>query len=119
MRKNVQERLLKLRDNPEWRLKERERTKEKYHRLGYASRPRPNKEAVLKNLHKKLRIPKGLEGHHWSYEAEYLEDVIIMNPCQHKRLHALMERSGKNFLCKKSKKILTKEDHLKLIENLS
>lgn len=82
----------KLRKNPEWCEKERIRSRERYHRLGYRDRQyaqnkqKKYKNSKYKNLHKKLKLPKDYEVHHWNYS--YIDDYIIL----HKDLHRFIHR---------------------------
>ena len=69
-----------------WVEKEKERCKEKYYRLNYKEKQKIwdenkpwKKEAILKNLNKKLKIEKGFECHHWSYNTEHFEDVFTVS----------------------------------------
>lgn len=86
-----------LSKDPEWVDSERKRHIEKYHRLGYKEaqkewdKKRPwSKSAKYKNLHKKHKIEKGFELHHWSYNEEHLEDVFKMTSKDHKRIHTFI-----------------------------
>ena len=62
-----------LRNDPEYCEKERLRAKEKYHRLNYRERSfelkklRPYINNSYKMLHKKLKLPKDKNIHHWNY----------------------------------------------------
>ena len=101
--------------------KERQRHREKYHRLNYKEmqkvwdKDKPwNKKQVYKNLRRKFNIPRGFELHHWNYNDELLEDVVVMTTSEHKKLHRLMELDidRKIFKTKKDSKYLhSKLDH--------
>lgn len=87
-----------LSKDPSHVQKERERGREKYHRLKYKSKNKESelkypwkKESKYKNLRRKFKIEKGREAHHWSYKTENLEDFFIMDRKDHKRLHALLK----------------------------
>jgi hypothetical protein len=77
--------------------KERERSKEKYHRLGYKEKQkewdekRPwNKNCKKTNLRRKLKLRNKLKTHqlhHWNYNDEYIEDIIIIERFNHRRAH--------------------------------
>ena len=74
--------------------KERIRAKEKYHRLNYKERQntlnknKPWKNlSVCKNLHRKFKVPKGFELHHWNYNNEFLTDVIVLKIKDHRQAH--------------------------------
>jgi hypothetical protein len=83
--------------DPSWVEKERERSREKYHRLGYKSMQKEQeakypwkKEQVYKNLNRFYKTPKGIEAHHWSYANENLKDVFFLTRKEHKRAHTLL-----------------------------
>ena len=76
---------------------ERERAKDKYHRLGYKEKQlewdkdKPwKKTSTYKNLNRDLKIPKGINAHHWNYNDKYLRDVIIIERFEHRRAHELL-----------------------------
>ena len=82
----------------EWIKKERYRHRDKYHRLNYKNKQRVwdnNKpwknNSIYKGLHKKIKPNKGIELHHWNYNDEFLEDVVLMDIKEHRRLHRCME----------------------------
>lgn len=86
-----------LSKNEEWVKTERKRNSDKYHRLGYKEKQmewdknKPWKNtSEYKNLSRDLKVPKGLEAHHWSYNEEDLRSVFIMNPSDHKSFHNLL-----------------------------
>lgn len=96
--------------------KERERHREKYHRLNYKDKQKVwnknkpwTKSSVYKGLRKKYNLPSKYELHHWNYNDDYLEDVIIMTVSEHKKLHQLIELDleKKIFKIKKTGKLLT------------
>ena len=97
-KKRVKLREVRLRKNPEWLEKERARQREKYYRLGYKEnqkvwdKDKPwKKTSIYKNLNRNFKTPKGFELHHWNYNDEYLEDVVIMTISEHRKLHRLLE----------------------------
>lgn len=124
---DVMIRTLMLRDNPEWIKKERERAREKYHRLGYKNR-RIVTEAKypwkalsqFKGLAKKHPLGKGLEHHHWNYSLNYVEDFIVLTTFEHKRLHAQMKIDIKRkiFKTKDGKWLDTKRKHINYIKKV-
>lgn len=108
-------------ENEDWVLKERERGKEKYHRLRYYEKQkvwdekRPwKKEAILKNLNKKLKIEKGFECHHWSYNSEHFEDVFILDIKEHRKAHTFLyfDFDKRKFKTDKGIVLNTKTEHL-------
>jgi hypothetical protein len=124
----------KLSKDVSWALKERERSREKYHRLGYKEKQTlSNTKYPWKNsnVYKGLRkwyeknngfLDKNIELHHWSYEDENLKDVILLTRSLHKKIHAKLkiDIDKKCFVSIESNEILnTKEKHLNFIkENL-
>lgn len=101
--------------------KERERGKEKYHRLNYKEKykniddDKPwKKTAKYKNLSRRFNVPKGFELHHWNYNDEFLEDVFIMKIKQHRQAHQHLTLDIKKRIFKTDtgKYLKTKEEHL-------
>lgn len=87
-----------LSEDPDWMEKEKIRAREKYRRLGYKDKykPRPESKREYMTRYKEKYpekylatnssqglAPKGMEGHHWSYNEEHYKDVIILNPQHH------------------------------------
>jgi|TARA_R110000796_G_scaffold48652_2_gene116609 hypothetical protein len=89
---------------PEGLEKERTRHREKYYRLGYKDKHKPNKEQKKKAMDNyKNKYPekikarsktskmkakvKGNHLHHWSYNDEHLKDVIELNVADHNKVH--------------------------------
>ena len=106
--------------------KERERSREKYHRLNYKEkqvewnkRRTWTKSSKYKNLSRKLNPPKGIELHHWSYNEKHLEDVIYMDKFEHRKLHTYIKLDYETkFFMYKDLLLDTKEKHIEFIENL-
>ena len=97
-KKDSQKRHYKITSTPEGLETERARHREKYHRLNYKEQQKVwdknkpwKKSCVYKNLSRKYKTPKGFELHHWNYNNEYLEDVVVMTISQHRKLHTLIE----------------------------
>ena len=97
-KQDSQKRHYEITSTPEGLKKERARHREKYHRLGYKEKQKVwdenkpwKKSSTYKNLSRKLKTPKGFEYHHWNYNDEFLEDVVLMTTKHHKKLHALIE----------------------------
>ena len=84
-------------ENENWVEKERERGREKYKRLNYKERQKElNKDKFwkhgkYKNLHKKLKAPKGFELHHWNYNLDFIEDVFLLSRKQHGQAHIYLK----------------------------
>lgn len=82
----------KMKQNPEWVESERVRGREKYHRLGYITYCRLNKQlfpekSKAHSMAQHLPQPKGFENHHWSYNEEHWKDTILMTISNHKKVH--------------------------------
>lgn len=91
-----------IRSTPEGIESERERHREKYHRLGYKEKQlewdkdKPwTKTSTYRNLSRDLKrkslLPNGYVVHHWNYEDDYLRDVFIMDLSVHKKIHKHLE----------------------------
>ena len=110
----------------EWVLKERERSRDKYHRLNYSEKQKDQvkkypwkKSFKIKNLNRNLKVPKGFECHHWNYNDDYLEDVFILDKKTHSRLHTKMylDLDLKIFISKEDNILLdTREKHSDFID---
>lgn len=108
--------------DPKWVEKERERHREKYERLGYKEKQlewdkdKPwKKTATYKNLNRDLKIPKGIEAHHWNYADDKLKDVVLMDMKEHSSFHKLIEldNSRRIFKIKETGEYLdTRNKHL-------
>lgn len=93
----------KLYQKEEFVLSERERTRERYHRLNYKEKQvhNPEKKAkvmrvymdkypekqVAKNISMRIKAPEGMQKHHWSYNISHAKDVIFLPAKEHARLH--------------------------------
>lgn len=92
------------RQDPDWVEKEKERTREKYHRLNYRERHKPDPESKKRAIKRyKDKFPEKInarnksshlqckvEGnhlHHWSYNPEHVTDVIELTKVEHYYLH--------------------------------
>lgn len=126
-RNDVMQRTLLLRDTPEWIERERIRGREKYHRLNYREKQRVYKlkypwktQNEFKGLAKRFPLPKGLEHHHWNYSLTHVEDFIVLNTFDHKRIHVglIVDVKRKIFKTKDGKWLDTKIKHLKYIKNV-
>lgn len=105
-KKDVSDRESRLRQNPDWVEKERERGRSKYHRLNYVNNsvdPGKKKKYARKyyarfpekrasrnkvsHLRTKLNVADGVEMHHWSYRKEHVKDVILLPAEDHHIAH--------------------------------
>lgn len=112
----------KLRLNPEFCEQEKLRSKDKYYRLNYKERQREyNKKRTYKNnskyknLHRNLKLKPKQNIHHWNYNLP--KDVLIVDSKVHRRMHVFIElQPDLLFKNKSTGKVMSKEDHIKLIE---
>lgn len=124
-------RIIKMKD-PEWRKKEKIRTREKYHRLNYKNKPvdseyhyeaikkyrkKYREKFLAKSACKNIKTPDGFEKHHWSYNKEHQTDVIFINPKFHARMHCFMIYDPDKMMYRNEfgKLLDTKEKHLDYI----
>ena len=116
-----------LRKDSDWCESERVRSKEKYHRLGYAEKQKVWNEkrpwtslSKYRNLHRKFKVEKGRELHHWSYNDEHIEDIINLSTNEHRKLHKYIKiDSEKRMYYTISGKLLdTKRKHLNYWESV-
>ena len=129
-----------LKYDEEWRQKERERTREKYHRLNYKDKKvsyenrKNSNENYRKNYPEKYKAvtssrriscPKGFHRHHWSYNEKDWKDIIILGFKDHNDLHKFLEYDQKTFYYKTDIRIgkfergcllNSKEKHLEFFE---
>jgi len=91
------------RKDPEWREKEKQRGREKYHRL-YSRQPAKHYSKERRQQYKDrypekylakvasvhLRGPEGHEKHHWSYRTEDSKDVLFLPILIHNKYHRYM-----------------------------
>lgn len=100
---------------------ERKRHREKYTRLGYKEKQKEwdkdklwKSTSAYRNLRRDLKIPKGHQGHHWSYNDEHLRDVIILTIKQHREAHKdlVFDPTTKMFKNKRGDLLDTKEKHI-------
>lgn len=115
-------------EDSDWIEKERARSREKYHRLDYKEKQKEwdsdkswKSSNVYKNLRRKFKyVPKTHDLHHWNYNNDFLEDVIILEKFNHRRAHLLIELDIDKRIYKTKEGIYldTKELHIKhLIDN--
>lgn len=92
----------KKKHDPNWRESEKDRAREKYHRLGYKDIHKPTKEQQYASTVKyRERHPektsarrksqailnKGFHGHHWSYNKGHEKSLIWLTIKDHATLH--------------------------------
>ena len=124
-------RIAKLKKDPEWVEKERDRNREKYHRLEYRGTNTPNYEAkkkAIKNYvdkypekrsarNKCTRLKAKVKGnhlHHWSYNEAHRKDVIELSVKDHNTIHRFIVYDQERMMYRTKEGILldTKEDSL-------
>jgi len=98
------EREEKLRQDPDWVEKEKERARKKYHRLQYKDKHKPTperKKVIMEKYNNKYpekvkarnycsHLKSKIEGnhlHHWSYNDEHFKDVIELSVEDHNIVH--------------------------------
>lgn len=120
----------KNRKNDEWVKKERERSKEKYYRLGYKNRHQSlvSKRGISINDYKVashwLRnkidgMEFNLQIHHWNYGLLY--DIFVVSKKDHRMLHTKMvyDKESKVFFIKGTREVLdTHEKHKQYLDSL-
>lgn len=134
---DVRKREEELKNDPEWIEKERERNREKYHRLGYKGKNTPStdkKREIIKKYKQKFpekylasryteiyltKIP-GQHLHHWSYNQEDWLDVIELSISDHNFLHRhiIYEQEIMMYKTKEGELLDTKEKHIKYFETI-
>lgn len=118
-RTDVHDNYLKNLDSPDYVEKERERGRDKYHRLykGNHSK-RHGGGGARKYIENRVgKLPENVELHHWNYNFPY--KVFQLSRRHHARLHKLIVfDEGSKCFSYKGKLILTKEGHEALIKEV-
>lgn len=128
-KKQAKERHYKLFQDPEWREKEKERSKERYYRLNYKEKQKKTNKKYpwkQKNRYKNLRkwyeskhgcLDKNIELHHWSYKYKNLRDVIPLSCSTHRKIHTklILSIEDECFKTIDGELLDTKEKHLNYI----
>lgn len=118
----------KIRSTPEGVEHERERHREKYHRLGYKDKQIEwDKKRPWSNIPKYCNLSRdflkqypefeGMELHHWNYN--FIKSFFVIDKSLHKRIHRRMvvDESSKCYIA--NGEILdTKEKHLSFIHSV-
>ena len=79
--------------NDAWFLKERERTREKFHRLGYSTKEfweKHPEKAKAYIASQRMNTQNGVR-HHWSYLPEHRRDIFDITVQQHHTIHRFMK----------------------------
>lgn len=128
----------KLENDPEFKEREKIRSREKYHRLKYSKKKTYSKSSeYLKEYRKKWkeRFPEkhkaqsmsqhlnkaGFNGHHWSYNKEHWKDIIYLTLIEHNKLHRYIIYDQERMMYRRTDNnelLDTKELHLEYYENL-
>ena len=126
VKKNTEKKL----QDPLFVEKERERGREKYHRLNYRGSYKPTPEQKKKqmdtyknkypekrlahNASQKIKKEVGIELHHWSYNKEHYKDVIELSVSDHNFLHRHIIYDQERMMYRTKELVLldTKEAHL-------
>ena len=126
-----------LRNDSGWVETEKERQREKYHRLEYRDKHKPSyenkKKAMdkynLKYLEKRLassrasslkKINKDNHLHHWCYNEKDLKSVIEVSVLNHNKIHRFLKYDQDFFMYRDLEGNLldTKAKHLKYINKI-
>lgn len=138
-KKRVRLREAELKQSPEWVKKEKDRHREKYHRLGYKDihKPSPEQKKVIMDRYKAkfpekrkahlaaqrlTPITPGNELHHWSYNEEHYKDVIELSVLEHNKAHRYIVYDQERMMYRRSDNnelLDTKESHTAYINSLT
>jgi hypothetical protein len=123
--------------NPAYVLKERERGRDKYYRLDYRGKNKPdyeNKKAIISRYF--LRYPekqaarnacvhikkqeKSNQIHHWSYNTQHYKDIIELSKKEHYLLHRYIkyDQNLKMYRDINGKLLESKQSHLDILREL-
>ncbi len=124
-----------LSSDKEWVQKEKNRGREKYHRLYNDGRHYPTKEKKLESTikhrnkypekylaknatHRLNRSFNGAELHHWSYNKEHFKDVIELSKKDHATAHRFLIYDQERKMYRTTQNILldTKQAHIDYIQ---
>ena len=124
-KKDSAARTLIMKQNPEWIESERARGREKYHRLGYITYSRLNKQlfpekAKAHSMAQHLPQPKGFENHHWSYNQEHWKDTILMTISNHKKAHRYLIYDQERMMFRTTDLVLldSKLNHIAYLDSI-
>lgn len=123
-KKDANTRDKELRKNPDWCEKERIRSKEKYYRLNYRQRQyilnkhKYYKSGVYKALHKRLKLKKEQNAHHWNYNYPF--DVFVLDKKFHRFVHRylILDETLLIFETIEGTLLDSKEKHSEFIDKL-
>jgi hypothetical protein len=131
-KKDVSDRVSILKNDSDWIENERERGREKHHRL-YKGRNLQHKES---KLNWKIKYPEkksatiacqylekefeGAERHHWSYNEQHYKDVIWLTKKEHMKGHRFLVYDQERMMYRRydtNELLDTKEIHLEFIKD--
>lgn len=118
-----------------WMEKERERTRDRYYRLGYIKyKPTPEnkrrhiqaynekypEKVECRRLLGKLKPKKGNHLHHWSYSKEHARDIIELSIKNHSLIHRFLNYNQELRLFETKEGVLldTKQKHSEFINSI-
>jgi hypothetical protein len=128
-KKDSANRFHKKKEDLDWMEAEKQRAREKYHRLEYRDKHRPTPEmkksamtayrerypekTVARN-HNLKPEKEGNHLHHWSYNAEHRRDVIEMSQSDHYLLHRhiIYDQERMMYRTRSGELLDTKERHI-------
>lgn len=127
-KKDARDRFLEKRNDEVFMETERIRSREKYHRLMYREKQKPDpvRKKVWTMAYKE-RYPEkaaaktkarnsvpGMQMHHWSYRQEHAKDLVILTAKEHYTLHRYIRYDKDTMMYKTLSGILldTKEKHV-------
>jgi hypothetical protein len=134
---NTKEKLrqAELKNDPEWKEKEKERGREKYHRLYKGERKkklpsskRLSTEKYWAKYPEKYKAGiaaqriypevKGNHMHHWSYNQEHWKDVIELSVEDHNKLHRYIIYDQERMMYRTTKGVLldSRSSHISYME---
>lgn len=129
---DVNERYIKKINDFMFLESERERARNKYHRLYSNSKIKKirNNEPIKKYYHKypekyrakciagKIKSPNGYHNHHWSYKVKNALDIIHLIDKDHATVHRWLKYDQKNMIYRTLDGYLldTKEKHIEYIQ---
>lgn len=133
-KEDTKKRTNELSKNPQWIEAEKERHRDKYHRLEYKGKHKPTSESKkiimdryknkypekmkAKSLSGKLKaIVNGNELHHWSYRPEHAKNVIELSVKEHNTAHRFLIYDQERMMYRSLDGVLldTLESHLEYI----
>lgn len=110
-------RLKFLLKDPEWAEREKDRHREKYHRLEYKDKHKPSfdqkrritarysnkypEKRIAASLSQTVPFKKGNERHHWSYNLCDAKDIIELSISDHYLLHRHIEYDPDSLMYKR------------------